>query len=179
MADPSKLITEELVTLLPRLRRFARGLTGNAEEADDLVQSACEKALSHLHQWHPSTRLDSWMYRIVRNAYLDSRRAGKIRRDYALRLVNARSTHALSVDGQRLVENRMTLDAVRRGLVILPEEQRSVLLLVCVEGCSYKEASEILRIPVGTVMSRLARARMALTDHVEGGKNLPVRRIAP
>lgn len=179
MAELADLITEELVTLLPRLRRFARGLAGSADEADDLVQSACEKALSRLHQWRPSSRLDSWMYRIIRNTYLDSLRARKTRTDHVLRLIEGGPSDAMYVDGQRLVENRMTLDAVRRGLATLPEEQRSVLLLVCVEGCSYKEAAEVLGIPPGTVMSRLARGRLALADFVKEGRELPARRMMP
>ena len=174
-------IADELVTLLPRLWRFARGLAGNADEADDLVQTACEKALSHLDQWRPATRLDSWMYRIIRNAYLDSLRARKTRSDHVLRVIEGGQGEGqeTAVDGQRLVESRMTLDAVQQGLSQLPEEQRSVLLLVCVEGCSYKEAADILSVPPGTVMSRLARGRLALAEWVEGTRDASEKRMTP
>lgn len=179
MAEQTDLISEELVTLLPRLRRFARGLAGNVDEADDLVQTACEKALRHIHQWRPSTRLDSWMYRIIRNAYLDSLRARKTRTNHVLRVIHGDSSDAVSIDGQHLAEARLTLDVVRQGLATLPEEQRSLLLLVCVEGCSYKEAAEVFGIPPGTVMSRLARGRLALADFVEGGSKTRTRRTMP
>ena len=165
------------MTLLPRLRRFARGLAGNVDEADDLVQTACEKALSRLHQWRPSSRLDSWMYRIIRNTYLDELRARKTRQDHVLRVIEGETAVPVAVDGERLVEGRMTLEAVRQGLSSLPEEQRSVVLLVSVEGCTYKEAAEVLGIPPGTVMSRLARGRLALAAHIEGAQEAPTQRM--
>ncbi len=158
-------VREELVTLLPRLRRFARGLAGDAAEADDLVQAAIERAIGRLHQWQPGTRLDSWMYRIIQNIHIDNHRAEQ-RRRVQLRAVGEH-THA-NLDGRRVVEVRSTLEAVRRCIAQIPADQRAVLLLVCVEGSSYKEAAEILGIPAGTVMSRLARARMAVARYVEG-----------
>lgn len=159
--DPA--IQAELVALLPRLRRFARGLAGVPDQADDLVQAACEKALSRIHQWTPGTRLDSWMFRIVQTTWLDQKRAQKVRTgegrvDADSPLVEAE----LSVDGAREMESHITYDAVRRAMATLPDEQRAVMMLVCVEGQSYKEAADTLAIPIGTVMSRLSRARAAL-----------------
>lgn len=150
---------QELVALLPRLRRFALGLTRNGAEADDLVQNACEKAISRIDQWEPGTRLDSWMFRIIQTTHIDAIR-GQKRRDNHLEVIGdyEESSH----DGERASEARLTLDAVRRAIYTLPDEQRAVVMLVSVEGLSYKEAAETLEIPMGTLTSRLVRARTAL-----------------
>lgn len=149
----------DLVALVPRLRRFAYGLTGSVDDGDDLVQHACERALSRSHQWQPGTKLDSWMYRIVQNLWFDHCRAGR-HREMAVddNVLAAVPGGDLSAE----VENRLALAAVRRIVANLPEDQRSVLMLVTVEGASYKEAAKILDVPIGTVMSRLARARLAV-----------------
>jgi RNA polymerase sigma-70 factor (ECF subfamily) len=166
--DPT--VQAELVALLPRLRRFARGLAGAPDQADDLVQAACERAIARIHQWTPGTRLDSWMFRIVQTIWLDQTRAQKVRTgegriDADSPLVEAE----LAVDGARDIEAQITYDAVRRCMARLPDEQRAVLLLVCVDGRSYNEAADALAIPIGTVMSRLSRARAALSRMLEGG----------
>lgn len=168
--DPN--LQAELVALLPRLRRFARGLAGAPDQADDLVQAACERAIARIHQWTPGTRLDSWMFRIVQTIWLDQTRAQRVRTgegrvDATSPLVEAE----LSVDGARDMEQHLTYDAVRRAMVQLPDEQRAVVMLVCVEGQSYKEAAETLSVPIGTVMSRLSRARSALARHM--GETVP------
>jgi RNA polymerase sigma-70 factor (ECF subfamily) len=154
-----------MVALLPRLRRFACGLTGSLADADDLVQSACERALSRIEQWQPGTRLDSWMFRIAQNLWIDRIRQSRGREI----LLPAEALAERSVgDAVREQEARLAMTAVRREIAKLPEDQRAVLMLVTVEGVSYKEASEILEIPIGTVMSRLARARLALARAIEG-----------
>ncbi len=150
---------EELVSLLPRLRRFAFSLTGKMADADDLVQSACQRALERFSQWEPGSRLDSWMFRIIKNCFIDSTRKHKVRGDPVdhqdtMRLADNRAHH--------LVETRSTLARVSAALGQLPEGQRMVLILVCVEQHSYREAAEILDVPVGTIMSRLARGRVQL-----------------
>ncbi|UCH73096.1 MAG: RNA polymerase sigma factor [Rhodospirillales bacterium] len=159
----------EMIALLPRLRRFARGLTGSEEEADDLVQAACERAIQRINQWQPGTRLDSWMFRIMQNLWIDAIRVGKLRGSH-LSLVEPEGQKTPGMDGEQATMNRLTLEAVRRGVQRLPPDQRSVLLLVCVEGCSYRETAETLGIPVGTVMSRLSRARLALNRMVGGSE---------
>ncbi len=159
--DPA--IQAELVALLPRLRRFARGLAGAPDQADDLVQAACERALTRIHQWTPGTRLDSWMFRIIQTIWLDQKRAQRVRTGEGR--VDADSPLVepeLTVDGVREMDAQITYDAVRRAMAQLPEEQRAVIMLVCVEGQSYKEAADTLSIPIGTIMSRLSRARSAL-----------------
>ncbi|HEX9466402.1 MAG TPA: RNA polymerase sigma factor [Alphaproteobacteria bacterium] len=169
-------VRAEMVALLPRLRRFARGLVGAPDQADDLVQAACERAIARIEQWTPGTRLDSWMFRIVQTIWLDERRAAKVRTGEG-RIDAAEATDPeLSVDGVRRMEAHLTYDAVRRAIAKLPEEQRLVIMLVCVEGQTYKEAADTLGIPIGTVMSRLARARAGLTREIgESGAGNVVR----
>jgi RNA polymerase sigma-70 factor (ECF subfamily) len=162
-------VTDELrtrmVELLPRLRRFAVALTGDLDQADDLVQEACMRALSRVEQWQPGTRLDSWMYRIAQNLWLDRMRARKVRGEQ----VDVESAEALAgPDGRVVVESRLTLNAVSAAMAQLPDEQRLLIALVCIDGLSYKEAAEITETPIGTVMSRLARARRELHARLEG-----------
>ncbi len=152
-------IRREMLALLPRLRRFAYGLTGSIDEGDDLVQATCERAVSRIETWEPGSRLDSWMYRIAKNIFLNWRRANRVRAGY-LQLIDP-DEHG-SIDGARAMEAHLTLALVREGIARLPEEQRAVLLLVCVEGLAYKEVSNVLDLPIGTVTSRLARARLSL-----------------
>lgn len=153
-----------MLDLLPRLRRFAYGLTGSVEEGDDLVQATCERAIRAIDTWQAGTRLDSWMFRIARNQFLNQMRAAKVRGPH---LELADNESQLHVDGASAVESQLTLSAVRRLTARLPEEQRSILMLVCVEGLSYKEVAKILDLPIGTVTSRLARARLTLKDGLD------------
>jgi len=155
---------QAMAAIVPRLRRFAYGLTGSIDAGDDLVQSTCERALSRLHLWQPGTRLDSWMYRIMQNLWIDELRAGR-RREMATESETLDSM--VGGDAEREVEVRLDLAAVRRHIAGLPPDQRAVLLLVSVDGLSYKEAAAVLEVPIGTVMSRLARARLALARALE------------
>jgi RNA polymerase sigma-70 factor (ECF subfamily) len=153
-------LRQEIAALVPRLRRFAWGLSGSRDDGDDLVQAACLRALERLDQFAPGTRLDSWMYRIVRTVFIDRGRASRRRGPVA----DPEAVLAVSDEGiaARLPQDRLTLARVREAVDELPEGQRAVVLLVCVEGCSYREAADILGVPVGTVMSRLARGRSRL-----------------
>lgn len=162
--DPA--FRQQLVDLLPSLRRFARSLAGSAAEGDDLVQAACERALANAHRWQPGSRLDSWMFRIVQNLFTDGKRAG------AVRGAGREPVDPDQLDGgdaRAEVESTLMLAAVRREVARLPEDQRRVLMLVCVDGMSYREAADALAVPIGTVMSRLARARLALAGRLAGG----------
>ncbi|BBK30044.1 RNA polymerase RpoE-like sigma-24 subunit [Stella humosa] len=151
-------IGDQLIVLLPRLRRFARGLAKSIADSDDLVQAACERALARAHQWQPGTRFDSWMFRIVQTIWIDQMRARAVRGE-----ADAIDPEAQPTDESvRRAEARMSLEAVQKAVNRLPEEQRAVLMLVTVEGLSYKEAAEALDVPIGTIMSRLARARAAV-----------------
>lgn len=157
-------IRDRMVAVLPRLRRFAHALTGSTEQADDLVQDACLRALSRIDLWQPGSRLDSWMYRIAQNIWFDRLRASKVRGE----AVDLAVTEGIAgSDGRIVTESELTLQAVAAAMARLPPEQRAMVALVCIEGASYKEAAEIAGVPVGTVMSRLARARRALNAILE------------
>ncbi len=154
-----------LVALGPRLRRFAYGLTGSPEEADDLVQSAYERALKRSEQWQTGTRLDSWMYRIVQTIWFNRLETQKTRNRHLLTISAGMEP---AYDGDTQIESRLTLERIREFVWQIPEEQRVVLLLVAVEGLTYKEASDVLGVPVGTITSRLGRARIAIRDFTSG-----------
>ena len=164
--DPvSRHFSDQLIAVLPRLRRFARGLTGSATEADDLVQAACERALTREHQFQEGTRFDSWMFRIVQTIWIDQLRAREVRKEDG----DVAEERLGSDASARGIEARLALAEVRRAVQLLPPDQRTTLMLVTVEGLSYKEAAEVAGVPVGTIMSRLARARIALQQHLETG----------
>lgn len=154
-----------MLALLPRLRRFACGLTGSTDEGDDLVQATVERAIRHINKWQPGTRLDSWMFQIARNLNLNNIRARKIRGGH---LAPVSFDDVAGDDGHRIAESRLTINAVRQFIGRLPEEQRTALMLVCVEGMSYREAAQLMEVPIGTLTSRLARARIALRAMIDG-----------
>jgi RNA polymerase sigma-70 factor, ECF subfamily len=150
---------DQLVALLPRLRRFAYGLTGSVDEGDDVVQSACERALQKAGQFAPGSRFDSWMYCIVQNVWIDRiRKKSRLERG----VDPADLAQHPGGDAVRAQENRLALEEARRAIARLPAEQREVLMLVSVEGMGYRQASEVLGVPIGTVMSRLSRARLTI-----------------
>lgn len=147
---------EQIVQLLPRLRRFARSLVNPVQDADDLVQLAIERALSRSEQLRPDAQLSSWMFAILRNAWIDeSRSRGRRSRVFVPEELGEEVADP-SAGGH--ADALSVQDAMAR----LPIEQREVVGLVLVEGLSYKEASEIIGVPVGTITSRLARGRDSL-----------------
>ena len=146
-----------MLALLPRLRRFAAGLSRDLPDADDLCQATIERALLSRAQWQEGTRLDSWMYRIMRNLWIDETRA-RARRGQTF--VEEQAGQWIGGDGAQ--EATVELGDVNRALATLPDEQREAVLLVMVEGYAYKEAAEIVGCPVGTLNSRLVRGRDAL-----------------
>jgi len=155
---------EEIVALLPRLRRFALALCRSPEEADDLVQATCERGLAAAHRFTPGTRADMWLFRILRNLWLDRLR----RRSTRGVEVEIDAAFDLAAPGAAgLGEDRRYLAEVAARIRTLPPEQRDVLLLVCVEEFTYREAAEILDVPIGTVMSRLARARRKIATAMD------------
>jgi RNA polymerase sigma factor (sigma-70 family) len=146
----------EIAGLLPRLRRFARSLTFHRDDADDLVQVAVERALGRSEQWTAGTRLDSWMFRIIKNAWIDEVRS-RIRRDRMF-APEEEGEHV----GDDFAEAHQQRLAIQKAISLLSEDHRMVIGLVLVDGLPYKEAAEVLDIPMGTLTSRLARAREAL-----------------
>ncbi len=146
----------DIAALLPRLRRFARSITFHREDADDLVQVAVERAMNRSAQWEKGTRLDSWLFRIVKNAWIDEVRS-RGRREQLFAPEEA-GAHV----GDDTAEAQQQRMAIQKAVSLLSEEHRLVVGLVLVDGLPYKEAAAVLEIPVGTLTSRLARAREAL-----------------
>jgi RNA polymerase sigma-70 factor (ECF subfamily) len=149
-------IHEQIVALLPRLRRFARNLARNPHDADDVVQIAVERALTRLDQWRSDARLDSWMFKIVRNTWIDELRS-RGRRDKVF--LAAEAGEHIGTDS---MARETDLLAVQSAMARLPQEQREAVSLVLVEGLPYREAADVLDVPIGTLTSRLARGREAL-----------------
>ena len=154
--SPDDLLRQRIAELLPRLRRFARTLAWKPEDADDLVQIAVERALKSINQWQEGTRLDSWIFRIMKNAWTDELRS-RARRDEVLAPEEAGSHVGVSETGSLIT--RLSVEA---AMAKLPDEQRMAVSLVLVEGLSYKEAADVLDVPIGTLTSRLARGRETL-----------------
>jgi RNA polymerase sigma-70 factor (ECF subfamily) len=154
----SIVLENDIAALLPRLRRFARSITFHREDADDLVQVAVERALTHAGQWEPGTRLDSWLFRIVKNAWIDEVRSRARRAE--LFAPEEEGEH-VGDNGAEAQQQRMAID---KAVSLLSEDHRLVIGLVLVDGLPYKEAAEVLEIPMGTLTSRLARAREALQE---------------
>ncbi|HYC64918.1 MAG TPA: RNA polymerase sigma factor [Reyranellaceae bacterium] len=157
--SPISTFERELSALLPRLRRFAHGLSRNPADADDLAQMTVERALRSREQWQPGTRLDSWLYKIMRNLWIDTVRA-RARKDK----VEAPQEEAetLGHDPRDGVEAAVDLGRIMAAMERLPDEQREVVALILIEGFGYREAAELLDLPIGTVSSRLVRGRTAL-----------------
>jgi RNA polymerase sigma-70 factor, ECF subfamily len=156
MTDTPEEIGERIVLLLPRLRRFARSLSRNQHDADDLVQSVVERAWRNLAQFKPGASLPGWMFGIMKNAWLDNLRSRKRRGEVALPEDSGEHPAVSPVDTDT------NLWSVSAAMDKLPEDQRLAIALVLVEGLSYKEAAEVLEVPIGTLTSRLARGRTAL-----------------
>ncbi|WP_119680820.1 RNA polymerase sigma factor [Indioceanicola profundi] len=166
----------DLIRSLPMLRRFARTLAPSEDAADDLVQEACKRALSD--DPPPASEgqgIDLWAKRLIRNVWQDWKR-NKHQQASAERLETG--CMADCHDGWLDVESHISLGDVRRVLGSLPAEQRSVMILVCVDGLSYQQAADQLGIPIGTVMSRLSRGRLALMKSLRERRSLSFRRAA-
>ncbi len=158
---------DQLIAFLPNMRRFAYSLTRTQDKADDLVQAACERALANAASFAAGTRFDAWIFRIIRNLHIDQLRRLKT----AGPQEDVDEKHDLpGAEGEREAHARLELERVQQAIMALPDDQREVLVLVCVEELSYKDAAEALDIPIGTVMSRLARARKKLSEN--GGINV-------
>ena len=157
--NSSDAVREGLIPLLPRLRRLARALAGQVADADDLVQIVLERALARAAQWRPDAALDKWVFAIARNAWRDELRA----RGRSQHLFAPEEAGEMAAD--RTAQPAQQLE-LAMALAALPPDHREVVALVLVEGMSYGEAAELLEVPVGTVTSRLARARATLQAHL-------------
>ena len=165
-------LRDQIVGLLPRLRRFGLSLAKDLDSADDLVQAACERALTRLDQLREGSRLDSWLYRIVYTQWIDTLRRRQIRSEKLIVLSQETESMPDSSDADPYFTT--TLD-VRTALESLPEEHRAAVILVCVEGYGYAEAGEILNVPAGTIASRVSRARGMMSRRLLDDKGQVIR----
>ncbi len=157
---------------IPRLRRFARFLVGDADRADDLVQECLTRAITKIDSWQPGTNLRAWLFVILRNCHFN-----ELRRSNRSPIMADAEDRAVAVPGNQ--EAHMSLLEVREAFLRLSDEHREVLLLVAVEGLAYEEAASILNVPIGTVRSRASRARQSLRDMLamdDQGPGVPVAR---
>ena len=154
-----------VVGFLPRLRRFCIAIAGGVDAGDELMQATVERALARSDQWHSGSRLDSWMYRIAQNLNIDQARANRTR---GIPVDIAVLADEPGTDGRLVVEQRSELDAAIAAISSLSEDQRALMALIAFDGLSYREAADILDIPIGSVMSRLARARDAIDLSLNG-----------
>lgn len=166
---PERLVREGLVRHLPKFRRFALSLARNQADADDLVQAGIERALARAKTYNPDYKVETWVFKIIQNHWTDQMRK-RARRGTTVNIDQAYSL--AGEDGRRSVEIRDLSFKARLAIEQLPEDHRSVVALILVNGESYKDAAEILGIPVGTVMSRLYRARKSLVEQLENDQTL-------
>ena len=152
-----------LVAAMPKIRRFSFALTGTMADADDLLQATLERAWSKRDQFEPGTKIDRWLFRICKNIWIDEMRSKKVRGD----TVEFQDHVGPPGDSEREVIAALTLTETLEASQILNNDHRTVLFLVGVEGLSYREAAGVLDLPVGTIMSRLARARGQLANVME------------
>ncbi len=150
---------QQLRELLPSLRRFAISLCGNVADADDLLQSTIERLLTR--DIPSDVQLLPWAFKVCRNLWIDEYRARKVREN-AVQNIDLQEQHS-SDDSERAAA-QMRLKEVNVAMSKLPDDQRSVLALVAIQGFSYREAAQVLEVPTGTIMSRLARARSKLVE---------------
>lgn len=168
MLKKDALFKSELVKLLPRLYRYARVLTPSRFDADDLLQMTCERALTRWHQFNLGSPMDRWAFTIMSSVWKNELRSRAIRQGQGF--VSLESDELAITDH---AEGNIFLAEVLKGVMALPENQRETMLLVYVEGYSYQQAADIIGTPVGTVMSRLARARLALKDTMNSEQPVP------
>jgi RNA polymerase sigma-70 factor (ECF subfamily) len=154
MTNPRSLIENEI----PRLRRYARALLRNQDSADDLVQDTLLRALAKIHLWEPGTDLRAWLFTLMHNQYVNLVRRAV--REGSVSSIDA----ALELGCAPTQQDSLKLRDLRSALERLPDEQRMVVLLIGLEGMRYEEVADILDVPVGTIRSRLSRAREALRD---------------
>lgn len=163
MTEPDLQVRKGLIELLPRLRLFALVLTGDQADADDLTQAGIERALNRAHQYNAAYKLETWIYKIMQNMWIDQKRKAG-RRGTHVDIDEAVQT--VGEDGRKTLEVNDMVNHVRAAIATLPEDQRAVVGLVLVDGQSYKDAADILGAPIGTIMSRLSRARQKIMQAV-------------
>ena len=162
MSDRARL-RDELVTWIPNLRAFALSLTQSAQHSDDLVQDTLVKALSNLDKFQAGTNLRAWLFTILRNSFYNGIRYRKYHQSTALDEVDP-----ACLEQRATQEKYVEFQDVLRGMSRLAPEQREAIVLIAAEGLSYEEAAAVCNCPVGTVKSRLSRARQRLEEYANG-----------
>lgn len=152
----------DLLSNLGSIKRFCRSMTSSASDADDLLQLTVERLL--VRGVPADADIAKWAYKVCRNLWLDELRSREVRSRHAAGEIAANGDTVMA-DSNEI--EALELERTARAMQKLPEQQRSALLLVAVEGCSYAEVADILDIPIGTVMSRVARARRQLAEFME------------
>ncbi|WP_120495419.1 RNA polymerase sigma factor [Kiloniella sp. EL199] len=153
---------DQLTKSIPVLRRYAYALVKDSSKADDLVQDCLERSLTKRHQWKGQGSLKPWLYRILSNIHLNHYRQSKTNPIHLPAELNERTSMGLGTDTTSQQLDHLYLRDLDQAITQLPDDQKQVLLLVALEGLSYSEVAAITQVPLGTVMSRLSRAREAL-----------------
>lgn len=164
--------TEAVLKEMPRLRRYALVLTGDRTPADDLVQDTVERAISRLHLWRSGSNMRSWLFTIMHNLHVNNVRQS-IRRGTETQV----SDHDAALVTKPSQGDHVLIREMSEAIDHLSVEQREVLVFVVLEGMSYREVADVLDIPIGTVMSRLARARDYLRQIMDGEEATALRRV--
>jgi len=162
-------VRPDLIEHLPRLRRYARALTGDRNRADDLVQDTLERALAKLDLWQPGSDLRAWLFTLMHNLFVNQIR---VRRPQETVMDEALDE---PVSGGQM--EALAARDIHAALARLPEEQREVLLLVGLEQFGYAEAAQVLGVPAGTVMSRLSRARERMRQMLAGEPSIKLKLV--
>jgi RNA polymerase sigma factor (sigma-70 family) len=157
----------QIVACIPRLRRYARALVGNRVEADDLIQDTLERAWSKFTLCRRTSDVGAWLFSIMHNLHIDRLRRPKL-------AIEALGDEAMEVSVRGEQDDALAVRDIDAALRLLPDEQREIVLLVALEQLTYDEVAKTLRIPVGTVMSRLSRGREKLRAMMEGAQWCPV-----
>ena len=175
---PINALAPHLTALLPKLWRFALRLARHHEDAQDLVQRTCVRALERQHQWRPDTHPLSWLYAILHSIWLNELASRRLRRVDSLSRGDDEEDIAVPDPAASDPEASLLYRQVVLAVDTLPEAQRVVMLLVAVEGLSYREASDVLGVPIGTVMSRLSRARLCIGERFAHPATQEKKRVA-
>ena len=153
--------SNQILEHIPRLRRYARALVGDRHAADDLVQDTLERAWNKFHLWRPGSDLRAWLFAIMHNVFVNQVRSKRSDMEKTMEELPIVAVRAAQSDSLEIAD-------LERALRVLPDEQREVLLLVAIEEMTYDEVSRALAIPIGTVMSRLSRARERMRRLIAG-----------
>lgn len=167
MSDAKTTFNSSLLELLPRLKRYATVLAITPESRDDLLQSTLERAIKKQDQWQQGSHLDRWLFTIMSSIWKNEIRSRVVRQGNGL---SNEIDSLIDTSAENKRERTFLYEQVFKEVMLLPENQREAILLVYIEGLKYQQAADVLEIPLGTLMSRLARARVALAGQFDEQK---------